>query len=102
MLGERIKKLRTARGWNQGELADRAGISTGMVSHIERGEKAGSVETIVSIAKAFSISPGLPCDDRVGVDRLAEMSLALDGMSHLSEAQLQAILQLISSMKSSG
>lgn len=101
MLGERIRALRMRRGWKQRDLAEKAGVTPGMISHIERGEKEGSIGTINAIAAALSISPGLLQDPSVGLDRLVEISAALEGMSHLNDQQLQVILQLISTLQSS-
>lgn len=39
VLGRNIKVLRTARGWNQRELAKQVGVSSVAVSHWETGKK---------------------------------------------------------------
>jgi transcriptional regulator with XRE-family HTH domain len=53
-IGERIRSARRDR-YTQGELAARAGVSTGLVSQIERGKGNPSLETIVRLATALEI-----------------------------------------------
>lgn len=100
MIGDRIRALRRARGWRQKDLATRAGVTPGMIGHIETGEKEGSISTLQAIAGAFAISPGLLIDERVDVDHLVEISAILDGAQHLEPHQLEVILQMISALRS--
>ena len=52
--GELIRHLRQERGWNQGELAHRAGVSLPTAGNIERGKVNGvNVETAERIARAL-------------------------------------------------
>ena len=55
-LGRRIRQHRTQKGWTQGGLAQRISVSTSFVGHLERGSRKASLETIVSISNALSIS----------------------------------------------
>jgi transcriptional regulator with XRE-family HTH domain len=56
-LGERIKRLRTEKGWLQKELALKTGFSTQKVSNIERGYIKGvSNEDILKLANVFGVS----------------------------------------------
>ena len=52
-IGRTIAQLRRARGWNQTELAERAGVSRPLVSSLERGVAAGAgmhkVERILAV-----------------------------------------------------
>lgn len=57
-VGNRIRNLREERGWNQEELAHRAGINRTFLGEVERGAKKASIETIEKIANAFEISMG--------------------------------------------
>jgi transcriptional regulator with XRE-family HTH domain len=49
-LGERIQRLRQAKGYTQDELATRCGITQKYLSDLERGEKAPSWETLVALS----------------------------------------------------
>lgn len=55
-LGQRIRKQRTLQGWTQEALAERIGVSTSFVGHIERGSRKASLETLVSVANALNVS----------------------------------------------
>ena len=41
-IGRMIAQLRRARGWNQTELAEKAGVSRPLVSSLERGAASGA------------------------------------------------------------
>jgi transcriptional regulator with XRE-family HTH domain len=53
----RIRELRKARGWSQGELAERIGCVTNHVSDLERGERGLTLEWMRKIALALECSP---------------------------------------------
>lgn len=62
-LGVRIRQQRVLSQLKQEELAAKAGISTSFVGHIERGEKKASIETIVALCNALSVSPTVLLQD---------------------------------------
>ena len=41
------------RKWTQEQLAEKTGVSTSFVGHIERGEKQASVDTVVTLSKCL-------------------------------------------------
>src|SRR5689334_5399436 len=45
-LGERLRSLRTARGLTIIQLAELAGVSSGLISQIERGNSNPSIKTL--------------------------------------------------------
>ncbi len=53
-VGEKIKKLRYDMGISAKTLAERAAISSGMLSQLEKGSTQGSVETLRKIAKVLN------------------------------------------------
>lgn len=59
---QRIRRRRDNRGWTVTELAERAGISPGYVSLIERGLKIPNEETAARIAEALDDDPALYSD----------------------------------------
>jgi transcriptional regulator with XRE-family HTH domain len=60
LLAERIKSLRTARGWSQEDLAERASMQRSYLADLERGRRNPSVRTLVKIANALAVTvPGL-------------------------------------------
>lgn len=48
-----VAAKRAMRGWTQGDLAERAGVSQVAVSHIERGRSMAKLDTAVAIIDAF-------------------------------------------------
>ena len=55
-IGERVYWLRDERGWTQGELANKSGISTTTISHLENGDiKSVKKNTVRRLARAFDI-----------------------------------------------
>ena len=56
LFGKRVRELRTARGFSQEELADRAGLHYTYVGGIERGERNPAFVNIGRIAAALGVS----------------------------------------------
>ena len=54
--GNRIKKLRQAKGWSQEELGNRAKLHRTYIGSIERNERNVSLINIEKIAKALGVS----------------------------------------------
>ena len=52
-----LRRLRQERGWTQQQLADRAGITKGAISHLEVGRCGATMHTIGVLAKALAVSP---------------------------------------------
>jgi transcriptional regulator with XRE-family HTH domain len=55
-LGSAIRRLRTARGISQEELAHRCAIDRAYMSSIERGKQNAGVMTLLGIAAALEIT----------------------------------------------
>ncbi len=55
-LGDRIRKLRKARGWTQAEMAERVGIDRSFLADVERGKRNVSILNLDLIAGGFKIS----------------------------------------------
>lgn len=91
MLGTMVKEARQRKGWTQGELAARCGVTQSYISQIERGEKYNvPLETLQALAAALDLSldmlagavPPLPT-------QVAE--LAAQGLKEEEVARLVAI-----------
>lgn len=54
-IGQRIRKIRKAHGLSQEELAEKIGISTTHMSHIETGNTKLSLPVLVSIASVLEV-----------------------------------------------
>ncbi len=55
-LGENIRKIRELKGFSQQNLADEIKVDQKTISRIEKGELSPKFETLVSVAKALSVS----------------------------------------------
>ena len=55
-IGNRIKALRTAKGWTQARLAEESGVEPSNISHIERAATKLSLPTLVNIANALGVT----------------------------------------------
>lgn len=60
-VGQRIREARDARGWSQGELAERCGLSRPTIARIEAGQhvRMGTLETV---ARALELTVELGQD----------------------------------------
>ncbi|HEY2093449.1 MAG TPA: helix-turn-helix transcriptional regulator [Thermoanaerobaculia bacterium] len=56
--GAAVRERRTARGWTQETLAERAGVSALQIGFCERGDNVPKLTLILRIAKALSVRPG--------------------------------------------
>lgn len=85
MLRNRIRELRTQRGWSQEALASRVGVSNQQVSNLETGTSELSLRWIERLAKAFEV----PAEDMVGA-----------GVDEgLLRAVLTAVMELVDSRR---
>ena len=55
-VGERLKALRSRYGLSQRKLADKAGLTHGTVSHIERNKISPSIGTLRQILDAIPMT----------------------------------------------
>jgi len=54
-LDDRIRELRTKRGWRQIDLAEHAGVHENYVSDLETGQKEVCLRTLQRVAGAFGL-----------------------------------------------
>lgn len=66
-LGEKIRTLRTSKGYSQEEIADASGMGHTYMGRVERGEKNISIQNLIQIAFALNVEAGIL------VPRLAEL-----------------------------
>lgn len=53
---DRIRSLREVRGWSQGELAERAGVTRQLVGAVETGRHSPSVAAAIGLAQALEVT----------------------------------------------
>lgn len=70
MIGKKIKKLRGERGWTQGELAKKSGLSRTIINLIENNNvKNPQTITITKIANAFKIPFDYLSNEKIEIDK---------------------------------
>lgn len=52
-MGAQIRRCRMKQGYTQERLAERVGVSTSFIGHVERGTRKASVATIEKISRAL-------------------------------------------------
>lgn len=55
-LGDRVKLLRSQRGWSLEELASLSGVSRSMLSQVERNEANPTVVVALAVARALGVT----------------------------------------------
>ena len=98
-IGQRIRKIRKARGLSQEQLAEKISISTVHMSHIETGNTKLSLPVFVALAEALEIQTDALLYDmpRESVSRcLSEMDELLSGCD---VKQAQVIVSIAKSTK---
>lgn len=91
MLGKNIKKLRSALGWSQVELAKKLNITKQTVSNWENDNIQPSIEMLVRISKVF----GVTTDSLLGLENSNQVNV-----SGLSESAVAHLLLLIDDLRS--
>jgi transcriptional regulator with XRE-family HTH domain len=65
-LARNTRRLRTERGWSLDQLAQRSGVSKGMLVHLEQARTNPSLGTLCKVAETLGVSlPGLIETDEV-------------------------------------
>jgi transcriptional regulator with XRE-family HTH domain len=59
MVGRNVRRLRTAAGLSQAELAVRMGVDRAYISGLELGERNPTVVTLWHVAQALGVQVGL-------------------------------------------
>lgn len=72
-LGGRVRALRLERGLSLRTVATAAQISPSLLSQIERGEASPSLVSLVAIADALVVRPGVLLDDENGTGEAASL-----------------------------
>ncbi len=56
LLAQRLRLLRTLRGWSQETLAEQAGLHRTYISGIERAERNLGLDNLDKLAQAFGVT----------------------------------------------
>lgn len=98
-IGQRIKELRTAKGWTQAKLAEKSGIEPSNISHIERAATKLSLPTLVNIANAL----GATLDEIVYDSLIKSAHISVqrinDILADCTEDELKALAEVLKTTK---
>ena len=86
MFGSRIKKLRLSLGLNQVEFGNRLNVTKQSVSNWENGNIQPSIDMLIKICSAFSIS----ADYLLGLDN--KQCLDVTGLTQQQCSYLQSLI----------
>ena len=92
-LPEKLQILRTKHGYSQKQVAEKLKVSPSVVSGYETGERTPSTEVLLSLSYLYSCST----DYLLGKQQAQPQSISTEG---LTDQQIQAIIALIDSIKS--
>ncbi len=71
MFGQRIKELRSNRGWNQVDLSKKLNITKQTVSNWENDNILPSIEMLIRLSEVFGVST----DYLLGLDKTPRISI---------------------------
>ncbi|NCB92404.1 MAG: XRE family transcriptional regulator [Clostridia bacterium] len=94
-----MPQARIKRGWQQAELAFRAGLTTSHTSHIETGHTKVALPTLVKIANSLSVSIDELLYDNLDMVKPVYDKRIAEELSDCDAAELEAFLDIIRSTK---
>lgn len=100
-IGQRIRAIRKARGLSQEKLAERIGISTTHMSHIETGNTKLSLPVFVSVSEALEVRTDDLLHDSIHADRSSSVSEILNLLDGCSTQQIKIIEDILKAAKTS-
>ncbi|KJR44970.1 Transcriptional regulator, XRE family [Desulfosporosinus sp. I2] len=98
-LSDRLRSIREAQGLTVTALADKAGVSPGLISQIENDLTTPSFETLEAIAGAIGIALSYIWIEKEDLEELLS-SLSPGVLDLLSDSTVQAVLRIISDFDS--
>lgn len=94
-IGQRIRKLRKAHGLSQESLAEKIGISTTHMSHIETGNTKLSLPVLVDLAGVFNVQVDDLLSDRQPPLKSTIMNEMLQILDSCTPQQLKIVEDMI-------
>lgn len=92
-LGSRLRRAREDLGYSQADLANKAGVSPGLVGQIERDEVQPSLMTLDNLAAALGVSPCYLIQEEDPAEFYSRLNPAVQ--SWLEKPQAQAVLERV-------
>ena len=98
-IGQRIRKFRKAQGISQEQLAEKVGISTTHMSHIETGNTKLSLAVFVDLAVALEVHTDELLFDIEPVSKITALNDIAGVMESCSAVQSQVIKDIVVASK---
>ena len=100
-IGQRIRKVRKARGLSQEELAEKVGISTTHMSHIETGNTKMSLPIFAALASALETRADELLHEDSPAGRSASMEHIAEMIGDCTTQQIRIVEDIIRATKES-
>ena len=94
-IGQRVRNLRRMLGLTQAELAERVGIAASFLGHIERGTRVLSLETLMALCAALSVTP----NDLLGMEHATISAPLPDRVTVSVPSLLQGMTDLLKNLQ---
>lgn len=98
-IGQRIRKYRKALQWSQEDLAERIGISTTHMSHIETGNTKLSLPVLVALATELNVRTDDLLFECVKGGRNAQIEELISVLDDCSAHQISVMSDIIKAAK---
>ena len=99
LIGQRVRRFRRALGLSQGALAERVGISTTHMSHIETGNTKLSLQVFADIAAALDVCADALLYGAPASGKTVSTQQILDVLSRCTPSQAQALANILTAAK---
>lgn len=105
-MGQRLAQRRKALNLTQERLAEKAGVSTQMISNMELGKKAVRPENLFNICEALDLSVdyalsgwGEDKSEKENEERIRNINFITDCFDNMTSAEIRVIKDLIECMQ---
>lgn len=98
-IGQRIRMLRMKSGLTQEQLAEASDLSVPYLSHIERGSKRASLETLVRVAEALDVTVDRLLSGIQPADRDAFLPDLQELLDDCSLRERRTLLEVVAALK---
>ena len=98
-IGGRVREIRIKNGMTQEQLAEAANLSVPYISHIERGFKRPSLETLVRVAMALHVTADCLLSGLQPEDRSAFLVDVQELLDDCSLRERRVLLEVASALK---
>jgi len=96
LFGERLRNRRNVLGFTQEFVSDKAGITLRFYQMLERGEKSVSLDTLISLSRALTISTDYLLFGDLSYNLESPLVEILNGLPQPQREDALKILQLYS------